>query len=259
MTSVERLIAAGKKLLSLPHLLLAAAAVVGFIFWAAERDARLRQAGELRAMKNQAGAEISALRSQADADLEEANHRRAEAVRRLEIEQQRNSRLAEELRAQLASLQAKENARLAQTAALPPSELASRVAARLDLAPPGKDQARQPTGSAPSALLALDEPALRKAAAAFVELDSCREREALEGRQAANCRDQVATGRAEIEEQKASIEKLNQALAARAQAEARRVAELEAELRAARGTRLGRLGRSLEKVLLGVAIGMVVR
>ena len=100
---------------------------------------------------------------------------------------------------------------------------------------------------------------LRKIETALLELDACREQGAVRDEQVSNCRQQVESNAGIISQQAASIEKLNEALAAKEQILSRREAEYRAELQAARGTPLGRLARLLKYVGLGVAIGTVIR
>lgn len=100
---------------------------------------------------------------------------------------------------------------------------------------------------------------LRKIETSLVELDACREQGAVKDEQVSNCRQQVEGNAGIISQQAASIEKLNDALAAKGQILSRREAEYRAELQAARGTPLGRLARVLKYVGLGVAIGTVIR
>jgi hypothetical protein len=107
-------------------------------------------------------------------------------------------------------------------------------------------------------LLALDEGALRKVDSALVELDACRERDAVMAEQMANLNAQLETKGAMVTEQAAAMEKLNQALAAKDQVVARNDAEHRAELKVVRGTLLARLGRVVEHVAIGVAIGVVL-
>ncbi len=103
------------------------------------------------------------------------------------------------------------------------------------------------------------EEALRKIETALVELDACRDQGAVKDRQVANCREQVETNAAIMGQQAASLEKLNQALAAKDQILSRQQAEYRAELKAARGTLPARVARALKYVGLGVAIGVFVR
>ncbi len=111
----------------------------------------------------------------------------------------------------------------------------------------------------PALPLVLGEEGLRKVDAALVELDSCREQGGVLNEQIANLNSQLQTSAALAGQQAASIEKLNQALQAKDRVLAESDAEHRAELKAARGTRLGRLKRGLEHVALGVMIGVVLR
>ena len=77
--------------------------------------------------------------------------------------------------------------------------------------------------------------------------------------QFANCRTQVDTNAAIIQQQADSLAKLNQALSAKDEILARREIQQQAELKAARGSRLSRLARVVEYVAIGVVIGVVIR
>lgn len=243
--------------------------------WLGEHNAHVRQAYELERLKKQTAASLSGLRAQAAAALREANQQRAQAIRELESRQKKYEQEAGELRERIAAIQKEDAAKLEQVATLPASELVTSVATRLGLppqhsAPPGVQKATGAgdlaSASRPSAegqalattSLELDEAALRKVDTAFIELDSCRERQSLLDRQIANASNQLATTAATLSQQAASIGKLNQALQAKDQILAQSEAQHRAELKAVRGTLLGRLGHWLEHVAIGVVIGALI-
>ncbi len=331
---IRRLVAAVKKLLG-PSFLPAVAigsGLVGGGLWLAEHDARVRQTAELADLKKQTSASISTLEQQAAADIREANLARAQAVRDLEGREQKLEQNAARLRDEIQGLESRKQAGLEEVAALPASELASRVAARLGLAPQdlaprhglqaapgavelpvgdqgspgaaaaepvrpgpgpvGVEQTRATPPDRPSDLgitdgsgdrvspaaaragwkadaaaadgesapaASLSDAAWRKIDSALVEGDACRSENAVLNREMANLNDQVTTQASMLGQQSAAIEKLNQALAAQDQVLAQTQAEHKAELKVARGTLLGRAGRVVKYVALGVVVGMVIR
>ncbi len=293
LSSTRRLIERVKKLSRSPLWPLGAVGLCGLAFalWLLKHDARLRQAYELGQLKKQTAADVSTLRTQAEAAIREANQQRAQEVRDLEARQRKLLEDADKLRERLAALQTEERAKAEQVATLPASELVTRVAARLGLPPQelsnsgvspgaGSGAVASPPGTKASATntapgsqatgdtqrgqtpgltpFGLSEDALRKVEVALVELDSCRERGAVMSQQVANCNEQAATTAETIRQQGASIEKLNQAIEAKDQILARREAEHQAELKAIRGSRWGSLARALEHVAIGVAIGAAI-
>jgi hypothetical protein len=142
-TCLSKLGAAGRKLVSLglvqgllrsiPGLPTAALAgvVILFFVWSCERQARRREAVQAQQVKKQAAEEISGLQQQAAGALRDAKQS-AQAVRKLEAQRQQLVREAEGLRQSLESLRKQELARIDEVATLPTSEVASRVAARLE-------------------------------------------------------------------------------------------------------------------------------
>jgi hypothetical protein len=74
-----------------------------------------------------------------------------------------------------------------------------------------------------------------------------------------NCQEQVATQAAIAGEMRKSLADLNQAIRLKDEIAARTEALHRAELRAARGSRLGRFVRAVQYVGVGVVIGMVAR
>jgi hypothetical protein len=105
----------------------------------------------------------------------------------------------------------------------------------------------------------LTEPQLRNLAAALVERDACREQQQVVEAQFTNCRGQVDTNATILQRQADSLAQLNTALSAKDEILKRRETQHQAELKAARGSRLARLARVVEYVAIGVAIGAVLR
>lgn len=124
--------------------------------------------------------------------------------------------------------------------------------------PVGPDQTRAGAqGFAP--LPSLPDAAWRKIDSALVEGDACRNENIVLNQEIANLNDRVTTQASMLSQQSVSIEKLNQALAAKDQVLAQTQAEHRAELKVARGTFLGRVGRAVKYVALGVVIGVAIR
>jgi hypothetical protein len=107
-----------------------AGVVVMFFAWSCERQARQRESAQAKQVEKQATEEISRLQQQAEGALREAQQS-AQAVRELESQRQKMAREAEGLRQSLESLRTQELARTDEVATLPTSEVASRVASRL--------------------------------------------------------------------------------------------------------------------------------
>ena len=117
----------------------------------------------------------------------------------------------------------------------------------------------RPESRVPNPEFVLTEEGARQMETAFVELDSCREQSAVKDGELANCQEQVAVNRAVVGEMNKSVNDLNQAIRAKDEILARVQAEHRAELKAARGSRLGRFVRAVEYVAVGVVIGVVAR
>jgi hypothetical protein len=232
-------------------------ALLALACWWYEHDAHLRQAGALGELKKQTEANISQLQAQASAAVRQANQEHAQQMAQLEIERQKSERDAAALRRRLGALQADQQARLAQVAALPIPELANRLAARLGLdAGDLKTGAGTPeSGSGSGSGAELSAGALRKVDSALVELDGCRQQAEVRDSLLGNCREQAALSAAEIRDQQAALSKLNEALGDKDKVLARSAQEHQAELKLARGTFTQRLLHALEHVALGVAIG----
>jgi myosin heavy subunit len=107
-----------------------AGAVIMFFAWSCERQARQRELTQAKQEKKQATEEISRLQQHAAGALRQAQQS-AQAVRELESQRQKIAREAEGLRQSLESLRKQELARTDEVATLPTSEVASRVASRL--------------------------------------------------------------------------------------------------------------------------------
>lgn len=251
--------------------------------WWYAHQARLRQSIELALLQKQTATALSTLEAGAAAAIRQANERNAHAIHELEAQRRKLERDANGLAARLQALQQNERAQAAQTAILPPAELARRVAAELapqdsevgirdseptrrltpSPSPPGKGERGEgfpsPQPLAPSPALVLTEPQLRNLAAALVERDACREQQQVVEAQFTNCRGQVDTNATILQHQADSLAQLNTALSAKDEILKRRETQHQAELKAARGSRLARLARVVEYVAIGVAIGAVLR
>ncbi len=247
--------------------LVAASILAAIVFWQ-EHDARVHQESEVKQLKKQAAAQVAVFQHQAAAALREADAH-AQEVRQLESRRQRLDRTAGELQQRLASLLTTERSQVQQVATLPTSEVARRVATRLgleeqELGLGGSGSVAKPENASspnpnPQSPTPPSDATLRKIDAAFVELDSCRAQSAVRDQQVANCREQNAASSAIIGQQSASMDSLQQALAAKDQIIARREAEFRVELKAARGSLFARVTRSLKYVAVGVVIGTVLR
>jgi len=263
----QALAALGKLLTRVPpsRLVLWGACVVLLAVWWFEHQARLRQTMELEQLQKQTASAVSALEARAAAAIREANERNVQAIQALEAKRRKLEREASDLATRLHSLQERERAQAAQIAILPPAELARRVAAELaphdsELGIRGSEPTRpSPQRPAPSPALVLSEPQLRNLATALIERDACREQKDVVEAQFANCHIQVDTNAAIIQQQVDSLGKLNLALSAQDEILARREAQQQTELKAARGSRLSRLARAVEWVAIGIVLGAVIR
>jgi hypothetical protein len=302
-TCLSKLGAAGRKLASLslvqgllrciPGLPTAALAgvVIMFFAWSCERQAHRRDVAQAQQVKKQAAEEISRLQQQAAGALRDAKQS-AQAVNELEAQRQQLARQAEGLRQSLASLRKQELARADEVAALPTSEVVSRVASRLQeqvtgnreqgtgpeeqgsgvrgqvsgqrgAGPEAQKQlspATQPLAPNPSSpALVLSDQGVRKVETAFIELDSCRQQTQVLGQQVSNCEQQVKLNSAITDQQAGTIAKLNAALADKDKILAQSEVEHRAELKAARGTWRSHLVRALEYFAGGFIAGVLVR
>ncbi|MFB3921587.1 MAG: hypothetical protein ACE145_07685 [Terriglobia bacterium] len=124
----------------------------------------------------------------------------------------------------------------------------------------------RPTGDAgghsgfqiPNSELILTERGARAMAAALVERDACREQASAQDALLANCEQQAAATRAIVGELMRSEVKLREAMHAKDEILSRSEAAHRAELKAARGTRLGRFGQALKYVGVGAVVGVVI-
>lgn len=235
---------------------LAAAALILLGLWMQEHDARVRRAAELQNLRQQTAAQVRSLRARAAAALRQANEGRA-AIAHLEVDRRKLTARSAALAAQLAALRERQQKRARQIAALPPAVLRKRLAQELGA---GSLASASTLGSSASpSPLSLSERGERRVVSALAERDACREASGLQSRQLATCGARVAAGRAEISQQAHSLAGLRRALAVQSQAEAAREREFGAQLRAARGTWMGRALRALKFLAVGVAVGVVIR
>ena len=260
----------------LPAAVLAGAAIM-FFAWSCERQARQRELTEAKQEKKQATEEISRLQQQAAGALRQAQQS-TQAVRELESQRQKIAREAEGLRQSLESLRKQELARTDEVATLPTSEVASRVASRLQeqgtgIREQGTGQQLQGTGNREQKIgnrpqgenqknppaLALSDPGVRKVETAFIELDSCRQQTQVREQQISNCEQQAKLDATLQEQQSGTISKLNAALTDKDQVLAHSEEAHRAELKAARGTWRARLLRAVEIFAGGFIAGVLVR
>ena len=109
-----------------------------------------------------------------------------------------------------------------------------------------------------AAVLSLTASGARKVEAALVELNACRAESGVEAQQISDCQARAEADEAEVKRLNASAASLNQALEAKDKILALQQSESHAELRAARGTFLGRLARVAEHVAIGMAVGVAI-
>jgi hypothetical protein len=268
------------------------AALMLLAVWWYDHNLRIRQAAQLSDLKKQTQVDVSHLQAQANRDVQQANQQGAREISAIESKNRMLERDAEALQRRLEDLVGRARAQAEQVATLPVAVVANRVATRLGLSQ--RELAREDSGSALTESKALSQPAaegrdapgapvppgkagpapsqargpeplnlgqeaLRKVEAAFIELDSCKQQSQLRDNLVSNCHQQVVAKNQIIDEQKASMGRLNDALLAKDQILARRETEHRAELKAVRGTWSGRARRTLEMVGVGVAIGVAIR
>jgi len=257
-----------------------AGAVVMFFAWSCERQTRQRESTEAKQVEKHATEEISRLRQQAAGALREAQQS-AQAVRELESQRQKIAREAEGLRQSLESLRKQELARTDEVATLPTSEVASRVASRLQEQGTGNREQgtgnrEQGTGNREQgvgnreqgigrqsqknpAALVLSDQGVRKVETAFIELDSCRQQSQVIEQQVSNCEQQAKLDSTLQQQQSDTISKLNAALADKDQILAQSEEARRAELKSARGTWRVRFLHALEIFAGGFIAGVLVR
>jgi hypothetical protein len=124
---------------------------------------------------------------------------------------------------------------------------------------PGTSPVPSPESRVPSPEFVLTEEGARRVETAFLELEACRGQSAVKDGALGNCQEQVATQAAIAGEMRKSLDDLNQAIRLKDEIAARTEALQRAELRAVRGSRLGRFVRAVQYVGLGVVIGLVAR
>jgi hypothetical protein len=274
--------ALGKLLLLSPLVLLIA--LLAVVAWWYEHDAHFKQASELAELKKETEVQVAKLRVDAETATRQANQINAQQIRDLEAQRSNLERNAETLRQQLALLGERERSQVEQVATLPAPEVAHSVASALGLSPndlgtadagsrtetPGPQSAPAGTPSAaPGSVGAvaaganppyeLSEQGLRRIDTALVQLDSCRKQAAVRDQEVTNCQQQAATSQNIIAEQKASIDKLNTALADKDQILAREQQSNKEQMRIVRGSWPQRTLRVAEHVAIGVAIGLAIR
>jgi predicted nucleic acid-binding Zn-ribbon protein len=131
----------------------------------------------------------------------------------------------------------------------PGQPIAADIAQRTISAPPEKQN--------PIAL-PLTSSGARKVEAALVDLNACRAESDIETQQISNCQARAEADEAEVKRLNDSVAGLNRAIEAKDKILDRQSNECKAELRAAKGTFLGRLARLTEHVAVGVAIGVAI-
>jgi len=140
----------------------------------------------------------------------------------------------------------------------PPNLSAGRGLGFAHSADIAKNAISAPAGPQNQPALALTASGARKVEASLVALDACRAESDIQARQLANCQARAEADEAAIEQLKGSLSSLNQALAAKDKILSEQQSRYKAELRAARGTFLGRLARLSEHVAIGVAVGVAI-
>jgi hypothetical protein len=259
---------------------LGAGALIFAALWLHEHDARVRAAVEAQQMEQQTAREVAALQTQARTAIAVANRRNAAKVETLEKQRRKLAGRANELSAQLDALKRQQQRRTEEIAAMPPVELAQQLASRLGpssvVRGPSQPSSRveskatrnaekEPAVGTPplqresARPVELTDAGARRVASALSDLDSCRAQSAIQAGQVSTCGQQLATDEAEIQTQRDSVTRLNQALAAKDRILSEREKEYQAQLVAARGTWRGRTWHALKMIGLGVGIGMVIR
>ena len=237
-------------------------------FWLQQHDARIRQQARLKQLRSQTTVQVGELRRQAAQAVRQANEENAKAIAKLEQRRQQVQQQNRKLAAQLDRLRKQARLQADQVATLPISKIVTRVAAQLgpkavDVMPPASsaEMAKAAT-SAPAGgkvvALPLTASGARKVETALVELNACRAESSIETQQISTCHARAEADEAEVKRLHASVASLNQALAAKDKILAHQATEYKAELRAVRGTFLGRLARVTEHVAVGLALGVAI-
>lgn len=264
----------------------AALAVFLTIAWL-EHDAHLRSEGALKEIQKQSAEEISGLRARADAAVRDANQNNARALSELGASRRLLELQSRDLRQKLATLETLERTQVDQVASLPAPEIWKRLNEQLGqgaigqkVSEGGKSESGNQNGlitqpvlrsseategesthhAIPhSAAMVLTDVGARKVETSLVQLDSCRRQSSVQSQQLTACQKEGAAEAVVVEQQKSSIAQLNQALGDKDKILARRETEFKTELKSARGTFLGRVGRVAEYVAAGFVLGEVIR
>jgi len=271
----------------------AALAVFLSIAWR-EHNAHLRSEGALHEIQKQSAEEISGLRATADAAVRDANQNSARALSELGASRRLLELQSQDLRQKLATLETLERTQVDQVATLPAPEIWKRLNEQLgqgtivqtesgagsqesggrksesrnqngSITQPVLRSSEAAEGGSPShtsptsAAVVLTDEGARKVETSLVQLDSCRRQSSVQSQQLTACQKEGAAEAVVVEQQKSSIAQLNQALGDKDQILARRETEFKTELKSARGTFLGRVGRVAEYVAAGFVLGKVIR
>ena len=258
-------------------------------FWLQQHDAGIRRQAQVQQLRKQTSAQVAALKKQAEQDVRQANVENAKAIQQLEERRKQIEQQNLQLSAQLIRLRAQAQTQADEVATLPISEIVARVATQLglqadDVAPGGSPSAdiarsamqspgaqtphpaagaatlspRRGLGRTPSAALALSASGARKVETALVELNACRAEGKVQDQLISNCQARTQADDATIARLNSSVTSLSQALAAKDKILTQQAGQYKAELRAARGTFLGRLAHVTEHVAIGVGVGLAI-
>lgn len=255
-------------------------------FWFQQHDAGIRRQAQAQQLRKQTSAQVAALKEQAEQDVRQANVENAKAIQKLEERRKQIEHQNLQLSAQLNRLRAQAQTQADEVATLPISEIVARVATQLGLqandavpsafadiaksaisAPRiggGRGALGAPAGGQspplhePSAALPLTASGARKVETALVELNACRAESKVQDHLISNCRARAQSDDATIARLNSSVASLNQALAAKDKILTQQAGQYKSELRAARGTFLGRLAHVTEHVAIGVGVGLAI-
>jgi hypothetical protein len=248
-----------------------------------EHEARRRREAELSRQLQEAANDVAALRAEAGQAMANARARER-ALRHLETRRAQLEKDAERLRAQLSFLRQEERA-LVRPSSTPghTDMLAGVVASRPDPARSGAEDSgfgvrdsgvgdAKPRDSKFETRTPTIEPADPNFDFPVPSFENsnpdlripnpgprhCFEQLQVQGALLGNCEERAALGRAALDEAKHSADEWRRALAAQDALAARLDAQHQAELRAARGSRLGRFARAMKYVGVGVVIGLAI-
>jgi len=257
--------------------LILVAAIVLIAVWWHEHNVRIRQGVQLAQLKKQTQTDVTRLEAQAKQAVQEANEQRAREIDAIQVRNQKLERSEQMLQRRLEDLVGRTQTQVGEVATLSTAEqdfgLGDQSASKTASSPAAQagqnvsgasksaagNDAVPGSGAATPTPLKLDPNVLRKVEVALLELDSCKQQSEVQGSLISNCHEQVAAKNQIINEQKASLTKLNEALGAKDQILARRTEEHKAELKALHGTWSRRAVRTVEMVGIGVAIGVAIR